>query len=310
MKSQSLLMLVTVSLPFAVTGCGSTNSMLQDVADSNRSIMQSQIPQSDHVVIVMEENKDYSSVVGDTSAWPNLNNLIRKGALPTRYYADSHPSIGNYFMLTTGETLTTNDNSTKIWDVDNIARHLLDSGRSFKIYAEGISRGYLGGNTGLYVRDHNPFAMLSDIADSRSVAYDHLYPLTQFATDVADGNLPEFTFIVPDIDDDAHSATPQRADSWLQTKVIEQLSTRSAFKAGGNGLLIVDFDEAATSDTAYGGGHVATVFWGPNVKVDFKQTSTTVYQHQSMLRTIMEALQLSNPPGKASTAPSMTEFFK
>lgn len=310
MKSQSLLMLVALSFPLAVIGCGTTNSMMQNAADSNRSIMQSQVPQSDHVVIVMEENKDYSSVVGDTSAWPNLNNLIKKGALPTHYYADSHPSIGNYFMLTTGQTLTTNDSSMKVWDVDNIARRLLDSGKSFKIYAEGISRGYLGGNTGLYQRDHNPFALLSDIADSKSVAYDHLYPFTQFATDVADGSLPEFAFIVPDIDDDAHNGTPQQADSWLQTKVIDQLSKRPAFNSGGNGLLIVDFDEAADSDTTYGGGHVATVFWGPNVKVDFKQTSTMVYQHQSMLRTVMEALQLSNPPGRASSAPSMTEFFK
>lgn len=230
-------MLIAAVLPFAIIGCGSSNTMrsMPDVADSSRAIVSSPVPQSDHVVIVMEENKDYSSVVGDTSAWPNLNNLIRKGALPTHYYADSHPSIGNYFMLTTGETLTTNDYSSKIWNVDNIARRLLDSGKSFKIYAEGISRGYLGGDTGLYVRDHNPFAMLSDIADSRSVAYDHLFPFTQFAIDVADGSLPEFSFIIPDIDDDSHSGSPQRADYWLQTKVVDQLSHRPSFQGGGTG---------------------------------------------------------------------------
>jgi hypothetical protein len=51
------------------------------------------------------------------------------------------------------------------------------------------------------------------------------------------------------------------------------------------------------------------VFWGPIVKVGYTQSSSTVFQHESMLRTVMEALQLSNPPGAAASAPSMAEFF-
>jgi hypothetical protein len=57
---------------------------------------------STHIVLVMEENQSYATVVGNTSDWPNLNNPKSSGALPTNYYANSHPSIGNYFMLTTG----------------------------------------------------------------------------------------------------------------------------------------------------------------------------------------------------------------
>jgi acid phosphatase len=272
-------------------------------------VVQSQIPASKHVVLVMEENQSYSTVVGQTGVWPNLNNLINIGALATNYYADSHPSIGNYFMLTTGQLLTTNDNSTTVWNVDNIARRMLASGVPFRIYAEGITQGYLGGNTGLYLIRHNPFATLSDIADSTQVADQTIWPFTQFAADLANGTLPEFSYIVPDVNDDAHNGTPQQADTWLQTNVIAPLSSYSAFEAGGDGILIVDFDEAMTSDTTYGGGHVSPVLWGPNVKVGYTQTSSTVYQHQSMLATMMDALQLSNPPGAAATAPLMAEFF-
>ena len=132
--------------------------------------VQLQTPSSKHVVIVMEENQSYSTVVGQTSVWPNLNHLIDAGALPTKYYADSHPSIVNYFMLTTGQLLTMNGSSTKVWNVDNLARRMLSSGISFCICAEGISQGYLGGNTGPYLIRHNPFAMLSDIADDSQVA--------------------------------------------------------------------------------------------------------------------------------------------
>jgi hypothetical protein len=268
-----------------------------------------QVPQSHHVILVMEENQSYSTVAGNTSVWPNLNALIATGALPTNYYANSHPSIGNYFMLTTGQLLTTDDNSTTVFDVDNIARRMLSSGVSFRIYAEGITQGYVGGNTGLYLIRHNPFAMLSDIADNQQVANETIWPFSQFAVDLANNALPDSSYIVPDVNDDAHNGTPQQADSWLQTNVVAPITAASAFQSGGDGLLIVDFDEAEDSDTTYGGGHVAPVLWGPIVRPGYTQTSTTVYQHQSMLRTMMEALGLPNFPGAAATAPDMTEFF-
>ena len=288
-----------------------TATSTQDASKSGTATVtvQLQTPQSKHLVLVMEENQSYATVVGNTADWPNLNNLISSGALPTNYYADSHPSIGNYFMLTAGQLLTTDDNSTTVWNVDNIARRMLASGVSFRIYAEGITRGYLGGNTGLYLIRHNPFAMLADIADNQQVANQCIWPFSQFAADLANGTLPEFSFIVPDVDDDAHDGTPLQADTWLRTNVIATLSNSSSFASGGDGILIVEFDEAADTDTANGGGHVSPVFWGPKVKVAYTQTSTTIYQHQSMLRTVMEALRLSNPPGDAASAPSMSEFF-
>lgn len=267
------------------------------------------VPASRHVILVMEENQSYSTVVGNTTSWPALNTLIAHGALPTNYYADSHPSIGNYFMLTAGQLLTTDDNSTQVWNVDNIARRMLASSVSFRVYAEGIPQGYVGGDTGLYLIRHNPFAMLSDIASNPEVATQTIWPFTQFAADLANGALPEFSYIVPDIDDDAHTGTPQQADAWLQSNLVTPLSNAPAFQPGGDGILIVDFDEAATSDSAHGGGHVSPVFWGPLVQSGYVQTSATLYQHESMLRTIMEALSLANPPGAAATAPSMSEFF-
>jgi hypothetical protein len=297
--------------PAAAGSATVTATSSQDTTKSGTATVtfQLQTAQSKHVVLVMEENQGYDTVVGNTSVWPNLNNLIGSGALPTNYYANSHPSIGNYFMLTTGQLLTTDDNSTTVWNVDNIARRMLAAGVSFKIYAEGITQGYVGGNTGLYLIRHNPFAMLSDVASNSPVANATIWPFSQFATDLANGTLPEFSYVVPDVDDDAHNGTPQQADAWLQTNVVVPLSNYSAFQSGGDGVLIVDFDEALDSDTTNGGGHVSPVLWGPKVKAGYEQTSTTLYQHQSMLRTLMEALQLTNPQGAAASAPSMAEFF-
>jgi hypothetical protein len=91
--------------------------------------------------------------------------------------------------------------------------------------------------------------------------------------------------------------------------VIAPLSGLEAFQSGGDGILAVDFDEADDSDTTNGGGHIAPVLWGPNVKAGYQQSSATVYQHQSMLLTMMDALGLGNPPGAADNAPLMGEFF-
>ena len=159
---------------------------------------------------------------GSQCYWPNLNNLISNGALATNYYANSHPSIGNYFMLTTGKLLTTNDNSTTVWNVDNIARRMLAAGVPFRIYAEGISQGYVGGDTGPYLLRHNPFAMLSDIASNPQVANKtsgrshSLPPISQ--TERCLNSPSSFP-----INDDAHDGTPQQADSWLQSKVVAPL---------------------------------------------------------------------------------------
>jgi phosphatidylinositol-3-phosphatase len=267
------------------------------------------MPTSRHVVIVMEENQSYSTVAGNIAAWPHFNALIKQGALATSYYADAHSSIPNYFMLTTGQPLTLDDSSIKVWTVDNIARRMLSAKTTFKVYAEGVTSGYLGGNTGLYVIRHNPFAMLSDVAGSAQVANQVIQPFSQFLTDAANKTLPAFSFIVPDLNDDAHNGTPLAADAWLQSNVISPLAANPAFQTGGDGLLVVAFDEAATSDITHGGGHVVAAFWGPIVKSGYTQTSATVYQHESMLRTLMEVLSLTNPPGAASTAPDMSEFF-
>ena len=289
-----------------ITAANAQNAMQ---SGSESLTVQLKTPPSQHVVLLMEENQAYSIVYGNIVGWPNLNKLIQQGALATNYYADVHPSVGNYFMLTTGQLITTDDASTKVWDVDSIARRMLADNVTFKVYAEGIHQGYLGGNEGNYVIRHNPFALLSDVAGNPQVANQVLCPFSQFAADVANNALPQFSFIVPAVDDDAHSGSQLQADTWMQANVVGPLSGLPAFQSGGDGVLIVDFDEGAGNDTTNGGGHVAPVFWGPLAAPGYMQKSPNLYQHESMLRTIMDVLNLANPPANAATAPSMAEFF-
>jgi acid phosphatase len=274
-----------------------------------------QVPQSAHVVVVLEENHSYSQIIGNSSM-PYLNSLANKYGLAVNYYANTHPSIGNYFMLTTGQIITNNDGYTGTVSVNNLARLALTNGVSWKTYAESLPYvGYTGGDRYPYAKHHNPFAYFSDVVNSSSEKF-NLVPFTQFGQDVANHTLPRFSFVIPNLRNDMHDCPTgmstctdaqkaAAADYWLETKIAPLVGSPD-FQT--NGLLIITWDEGKASDTAHGGGKVATVIIGPKVKRGYK--STNFYQEQSLLKTICQALGIkySTPYAVAKSTP-MSDFF-
>jgi len=262
-------------------------------------------------VIVALENKNYSTVVGNTAAMPYLNALISSYGLGTNYYADTHPSIGNYFMLTTGQIISNEDSFSGVVTADNVVRELVAAGKTWRSYAEDLPyNGYLGGDTGLYVRRHNPFTFFSDVQNDSLLASSAIVPFSQFASDMNAGKLPQYSFLVPNIDDNAHEcpngtdACEAVADSWLRTNIGPLLSDPVFHK---DGVLIVWFDESE-ADNTHGGGQVPIVFVSPAwSKPGYR--STTFGQHENTLRFTMDALSVSTVPGAGATVMGWNEFF-
>lgn len=260
-------------------------------------------PTFSHVFLVMEENHSFSDVVGNPSM-PYFNSLVSKYGLAKQYFANAHPSIPNYLMLTTGQMESFDDQFSGTISDDNVVRELVKAGKTWKAYEESIpSAGYLGGDTTLYVRRHNPFSLLSDVQQDSAQAA-NIVPFTEFATDLANNSLPQYSFISPNVNNDAHNGTLAAADSWLQSNIAPLIAS-SSFQNGG--LLIITFDEAELSDVDHGGGQVPTLIISSNAKAGFQ--SQTLYQHQSTLRLILAASGVNKFPGQAATAPDMTEFF-
>src|SRR5262249_11245821 len=81
-------------------------------------------------------------------------------AVFTRAFAETHPSQPNYLALFSGSTQgVTDDSCPHTFAADNLARALLDAGRTFTGYSEGLpSPGYSGCSSGSYARKHNPWA--------------------------------------------------------------------------------------------------------------------------------------------------------
>jgi hypothetical protein len=278
----------------------------------------SAVPIFPHVFIVVEENHSFSDVIGN-AGMPYLNGLASTNSLAMQYYADAHPSLPNYFELTvgTGTSITGSEGDAYngVVSQDNVVRALTAAGKTWKCYAESLpSAGYLGGDDGAYLQHHDPFVYLSDVQNTAAQA-GHIVPYTQLASDISNNSLPDYAFIVPNVYNDAHNCPAgmstctsdqmlASADQWLSSNISPLLAS-SAFQ---NSLLIITFDEAEDTDTEYGGGHVATVLISPLAKAAYQ--STTLYQHESTLRLMLEGLGVTDLPGAAGAAAGMNEFFK
>jgi phosphatidylinositol-3-phosphatase len=308
MRILSSLALASVLFLAACGGNSSNNS------NSGGGGTVSSVPQFQHVAIVVLENASYHDAIGNASM-PYLNQLAGQGSSLQSYYATAHPSIPNYFMLTTGQTITFDDTFSGTVSDDNLAREIISAGQTWKAYEEGIPAvGYTGVDAGLYIEHHDPFSYFSDVRNSTTQTA-NIVPFSQLQSDVAGGTLPNFLWISPNAVHSAHSCPASNsgcalanrlstADSWLQSNIGPLLSN-SSFSSSG--LLIILFDEGQDTDLDHGGGHVACVLVGAHVKSGY--TSTATYSHQDILSLIGHALKLPNVPGLGATGATMNEFF-
>lgn len=265
------------------------------------------VPHSAHVVLVIEENHSFAQVL---SSMPWLVSQGDKYAFSNDYHADVPGSALDYFWLSSGSGELAFGcggwGCTNPITSDNIFRELTRAGISWKVYAESLPhQGYMGGDAGAYVVRHNPAKWYSDVINSPQLQQ-NMVPFTQFAKDMAANQLPAYSLIIPDVTHDAHNGTLAQADAFLQSSVAPVLD-QPYFQPGGDGLLIVTFDEC---DAAVGAcpEQVYTAVIGPHVKPHYQ--SSLLYKHENTLRTMLEALGVTVYPGASAKAAVMSDFFQ
>ena len=276
------------------------------------------------MVLVIEENHTFDEVL---SSMPWLVAQGTKYGHTTNYHADTPGSAMDYLWLSSGSChstgscsplpVGTNDfgctgdgcfnaagNVNPVTD-DNIFRELGRAGLTWKVYAQSLpSTGDMTLAAGSYVARHNPARWYSDVTDSAALQQ-NMVPFGQFATDLQANQLPNYSIIIPDLDNDAHDGTLAAADGFLSNNVAPLLNS-SYFQSGGDGLMFITFDEC---DGAVGACPevVYTAVIGPKVKPG--TVSATLYKHENTLRTILDALGVNVHPGASNTAADMTDFF-
>lgn len=232
------------------------------------------VPRFAHIVVVVEENRSYGEVIGNTQA-PYINRLARSGALLTHAYGITHPSEPNYLALFSGSTHgLTDDSCPHRYRGGDLGAQLRRQGMGFAGYAESLPRaGYLGCSAGEYARKHAPwtdFANLPATVGRR---------MSAFPADYA--RLPRVAFVVPNLVHDMHDGTIAAGDTWLRRRLGGYLSWARTHDS----LLVVTWDE----DDLSAGNHIPTLLAGAHVR---RTHFSDRVDHYRTLRTIEAACGL------------------
>ena len=183
--------------------------------------------------------------------------------------------------------------------------------------------------TDAYATRHDPFVYFHSIIDDTTLCNTHVVNLSMLKADLASpSQTPNYVFITPDLCGDGHDAScadPSRKGGFpgieqFLAQYVPMITGSPAFKQE-NGLLIVTFDEAASSDAGsccgeiagpgspqpgvegMGGGDVGAVMLSPCIKPG--TVSIVPYNHYTMLRSVEDLFGLphlgyAQLPGGAS----------
>ena len=205
----------------------------------------------------------------------------------------------NYIATVSGSTQgVTGDSNTDLSAV-NIADRLEAAGITWGAYAEGLDTGCdTAARVGAYARKHEPFISFKSISGNKTRCSSHIHPASQFASDLSNGNLPQYVFFTPDMNDDGHDTNTTYAGKWMNNF----MNKYNDFFQSTNTVVQLTFDETETYSAP---NSVYSVILGG--AVDDNKVGTTDsanYNHYSFLRTIEANWNLASmQSGDANATP-------
>lgn len=261
------------------------------------------------------ENEEYGNVIGSPSA-PYQNSLAAKYALAANYTGVAHPSLPNYLGLVAGSTFgVTTDCVPSQCSLPNSVEtvaSLLDAHHlSWNEFAESMPTNcsQVESPDALYLPKHDPFVYFGSVTGNAGTgstsAYcdSHVVSLDQFYLDLQAGDLPNYSFVTPNMCHDGHSCPLSTADQWLST-FVPRVTNSSSFSSTA---MFIVYDEGSPSDLTGGGGYVACLLVSPFAKPGY--VSHVSYSHYSLLATVETIFGLGNLGRNDATASPMTDLF-
>ncbi|BBX74655.1 acid phosphatase [Mycobacterium shinjukuense] len=246
------------------------------------------LPTFAHVVIVVEENRSQSAIIGNGEA-PFINALAAGGAMMAQSFAETHPSEPNYLALFAGDTfgLTKNVCPVDGGTMPNLASELLAAGHTFVGYAEDLPAvGSTVCAAGKYGRKHVPWVNFSNVPPTLSVPFSAFPPPANYPS------LPTVSFVIPNNDNNMHDGSIARGDAWLN----RHLSAYADWSRANNSLLIVTWDEDDHSSR----NQIPTVFYGAHVRPGTYQEAIN---HYNVLATLEQMYGLPKTGHAANASP-------
>jgi acid phosphatase len=283
--------------------------------------------QSSHVFVLMLENRSDSEAM---KYMPYLSGLAGQYSRSLQAYSPSHGSFNAYLEMTAGSAPKNgqSDNGNcngngciNPYTKDNMVREFTARHLTWRGYFQSMpSAGYMGVQYGDYVKRHNAFPFLSDVVNNYPQQQNMVPWTTNFAQDLAKGNVANYTWLVPDLTHDGHDPQDDtqtalhNADVYLSQQLPALLQSKY-FQPGGDGVLLVTFDESdldgddscSQNQKSGCGGHIFFALIGPKVKRGY-QSSTHIMQND-MLRGTCDMLGITPCPGDGASGIGLAEFF-
>lgn len=279
-------------------------------------------PGLDHVFLIMEENNGFHDVIGNPAA-PNLNYLAKTFGVETDYFGVSPDSSeSNYVGLLGGSTFNVTSDDA-YWkntvNAPSLISQLDRAGVSWKAYLQALPYpGYQGicypekcngapDSDPLYVSKHDGIQNFTTSLNNAD--WTRQVPISYLAGDLASGDVPRFSYVVPDECHDMHGDPPYCLDSgnigdpqnqhlvavgdaYLGQLVSE--ITHASFWAKGNNAIAITYDNGDNSagccDANPGGGQIATIVITSHGPRGLKDDSPA--NHYSLLSSIEHVLGL------------------
>lgn len=202
----------------------------------------SAVPRYAHIFVIVLENKDESQVINPAAA-PTIARLGKTYGTASHFYAEVHPSEGNYVAMLGGDTFGIHDDdayycapgvqkphcsksaqpgyANHTVTQPDVGSQLQKAGLTWKGYYQSIpqpgsgavvagdpSWGAAAAQWQLYASKHSGFINFADVQNSPNrnsliVGFD------QLDRDLASGAMPSFALIVPNQCDDMHGLDPK-----------------------------------------------------------------------------------------------------
>jgi len=194
----------------------------------------------DHVVVVVMENKPWSSVLNGQGPW--LTARKNECTTATLYQQAGSPSRPNYIALTAGATYGCEGSNADppggcTPPSPSVFEQVIDAGGSAKNYLGGAQSACDLTSGGTYAVKHAPWPYF---ADERALCAANA-PAVGSSGFLDPRNLPTLAFVSPDLCDDTHDCSVAVGDAYLQ-KLLTPILTSPTYRSGRTAV-IVTYDE-------------------------------------------------------------------
>jgi YVTN family beta-propeller protein len=271
-----------------------------------------QVPRYQHVFLFYFENEDLNEIVGNTKQAPYMNGLLRQGSLLSQFYAEEHPSDGNYLAMAGGSTFGVplddpeEENPQYTIQARNIGDLVDTAHETWKAYTQSADGPCDDTVHTYYWNDDQPMLYFADVRDRPAYCASHVVPLQSLQSDLASADTtPNFAWVAPDDCSDMEGCGIAAGDAFL-AKELGMIMASPAWLTQRS-LAIITFDEDA-QDYQHPAQRVPTIILG-SAGVRQGYVSTVRYTHYSLLRTIEAALGLGTLTANDRYAPPLNDVF-